>query len=143
MANHLKVAKVSSINELYAQVWSQRRIARELGVSRGAVSRHVRAVSNEAQASTGSDSSNRAKAPTGSAEAADPSNRATESKAPAGSRSLCEPLRERILEKLELGLSAQRIFQVLVSEHDFAGSTPASATMWRDWAVALRCHSVA
>ena len=36
MANCLKVAKVSSILELHERGWSQRRIARELGVSRGA-----------------------------------------------------------------------------------------------------------
>ena len=32
------------------------------------------------------------------------------------SRSACEPYRQAILEKLELGLSAQRIYQDLVSE---------------------------
>lgn len=38
------------------------------------------------------------------------------------SRSACEPLRGVILEKLDKGLSAQRIWQDLVSEHGFAGS---------------------
>jgi transcriptional regulator len=41
MANTLKVAKVASVLELHAQGWSQRRIARELGVSRGAVERQL------------------------------------------------------------------------------------------------------
>ena len=54
MANHLKVAKVSSIHELHAQGWSQRRIAKELGVSRGAVARPLRAAANGAKAPTGS-----------------------------------------------------------------------------------------
>ncbi len=42
MANQLKAVKVLSIRALYAQGWSQRRIARELGVSRDAVARHLR-----------------------------------------------------------------------------------------------------
>lgn len=54
MANHLEVAKVLSIIELYVQGWSQRRIARELGISRGAVERHLRESSNKAKAPTGS-----------------------------------------------------------------------------------------
>ena len=37
-------------------------------------------------------------------------------------RSLCEPHRETILEKLEVGLSAERIHQDLRSETDFEGS---------------------
>lgn len=121
MANHMKVAKVSSIKELYAQGWSQRRIARELGVSRGAVRRHLQATANGTQADSPSGDSNRAKAPTGSGDGAERSNRTTCAKAPTGSRSLCEPFRELIGEKLEVGLSAQRIFQDLVSEHGFAG----------------------
>lgn len=40
----------------------------------------------------------------------------------AGRQSLCEPLREIIEPKLEAGLSAQRIWQDLVSEHGFEGS---------------------
>lgn len=124
MANHLKVAKVSSIKELHAQGWSQRRIARELGVSRGAVSRHLQSASNEAKAPTGSGGSNRAKAPIGSDSSADGSNRATSTEAPTGSRSQCEPYRELILEKLQLGLSAQRIFQDLVSDHGYPGKYP-------------------
>ena len=35
--------------------------------------------------------------------------------------SLCEPWRPVILDKLELGLTAQRIYQDLVTEHGFAG----------------------
>lgn len=102
MANRLKVAKVASIHELHGQGWSQRRIARELGVSRGAVARQVQSVSTETSASPGPEASKRAKAP-------------------PGSRSLCAAYRETILAKLELGLSAQRIFQDLGAEHGFSG----------------------
>lgn len=118
MANRLKVAKLSSIHELHSQGWSERRIARELGVSRGAVSRHLRAASNRAIAPTGSCASNETTAPPGSASHSEPSNRAT---APTGSQSLCAAYHEQILEKLKLGLSAQRIFQDLVAEHGFEG----------------------
>lgn len=113
MANRLKVAKVSSIQELHAQGWSQRRIARELGVSRGAVARQLQAAAKEA------------KAPTGSGDSRRESNRATpRPKAPTGSRSLCVPFRDLILGKLEVGLSAQRIFQDLVTDHGFDGKYP-------------------
>jgi len=39
----------------------------------------------------------------------------------SGTRSQCEPYRRQIIAWLEQGLSAQRIFQDLVSEHGFAG----------------------
>ena len=118
MANQLKVAKVLSIHALHARGWSQRRIARELGISRDAVARRLREGSNQAKAPTGSDDSKPAKAPLGSEPAAGGSNQA---KAPTGSRSLCEPFRELILAKLDQGLSAQRILQDLVAEHGFEG----------------------
>ena len=118
MANQLKVAKVLSIQTLHESGWSQRRIARALGVSRGAVARQLRKIANEAEAPTGAVDSNRAKAPTGSNDVQTAPNRA---KAPTGSRSQCEPFREQIVGKLDQGLSAQRIFQDLVVEHGFAG----------------------
>lgn len=118
MGNHLEVAKVLSIQALHAMGWSQRRIARELGVSRGAVARQLRRITNQTQPSSTPVESNGAKAPTGSEASGNASNRA---KAPTGSRSQCEPFREEILGKLDQGLSAQRIFQDLVSEHGFAG----------------------
>lgn len=118
MANRLKAAKVLSIKTLHAQGWSQRRIARELGVSRGAVARQLLADSQPAPTSNVPEDSNRAKAPPGS----EPSETApNKPPAPADSRSLCAPFRETILAKLEQGLSAQRIFQDLVAEHDFSG----------------------
>jgi transposase len=42
MANALKMAIVQSIRQLHAARWSQRRIARELGIDRGTVARHLR-----------------------------------------------------------------------------------------------------
>ena len=121
MAHLLKMAMIETIVRLHRQGWSNRRIARELGVDRDAVSRHIRQALVNSKA---------AKAPPGSATApADPKA----AKAPTGSepicaatlgpghRSLCEPWRALILAKLEAGLTAQRIYQDLVTDHGFAG----------------------
>ena len=102
MANRLKVANVLSIKQLHAQGWSQRKIARELGVSRAAVARHLKKTADLAQADAPSEGSNEATAPTESG-------------------SLCTPFRETILAKLAQNLSAQRIFQDLILEHGFEG----------------------
>ena len=107
MANQLKMAKVVSILALREQGWSQRRIALELGIHRSTVSKYLH------QAESGSKP---AKAPTGS-EAREEGSKSA--KAPPGSRSQCEPYREVILTKLGQGLSAQRIFQDLVSDYGF------------------------
>ena len=104
MANHLKVAKVLSIKQLHEQGWSQRRIARELDISRDAVARHLREQANQAKAPTGSEPSPEASKP---------------AKAPIGSRSCCGPFHELIVAKLEQGLTAQRIYQDLVEDHGF------------------------
>ena len=42
MANQLKMAFIDTLLRLHAQGWSQRRIARELGIDRSAVARHLR-----------------------------------------------------------------------------------------------------
>jgi transposase len=118
MANQLKVAKVLSIKSLHAQGWSQRRIARELGINRETVARYLRESSKPAKAPPGSGDPKPAKAPPGCEAAKDHSKPA---KAPTGSRSLCGPFEETILEKLEQGLTAQRIFQDLVNEYGFVG----------------------
>lgn len=153
MANELKVAKVLSIKTLHAQGWSQRRIARELGIDRETVARHLKEMWSADVPASGSADSKPAKAPTGS-EAVE--NEPKPAKAPPGSqdvpqqreplpatreedgvclsstgasspstspsigtRSRCEPYRTVIVSKLEQGLSAQRIFQDLVSDHGF------------------------
>ena len=47
MANYLKVSVMQSIGELCRRGWSQRRIARELGVSRTTVARYVSGAEGE------------------------------------------------------------------------------------------------
>lgn len=113
MVYQLGMDKSLAIKQLRQQGLSQRAIATTLGVSRGAVIRHLaELVSNDAKAPTGSESPNSTKAPTGSD---------TSSTSSPTSRSKCEPFREVILEMLERGLDSQRIFQDLQSEHGYAG----------------------
>ncbi|XZE35740.1 macro domain-containing protein [Pirellulaceae bacterium SH501] len=105
--------KSLAIKQLRQQGLSQRAIAITLGVSRGAVIRHLADLaSDDAKAPTGSESPNSTKAPTGSDTS--PASSPT-------SRSKCEPFREVILEMLERGLDSQRIFQDLQSEHGYSG----------------------
>jgi len=127
MANQLAMDKSFAINNLHAAGYSQRRIAETLGVSRGAVRRHLREADSNSttaptgssdQAPTGSHDSNGTKAPTGSlGESA--AREAVDAAVSTGSQ--CEPFREIILAKCELGLSAKRIHQDLVADHGFDG----------------------
>jgi transposase len=122
MANRLKMAKVHAIQVLRSRGWSQRRIALELGVHRDTVARYARQDAEVAGPSppkqaisiTGSDAVIPGISITGSA---DPG-----AATPASRRSRCEPYRAIILEMLERGLSAQRIWQDLTAEHGFSDS---------------------
>ena len=107
MANRLKVAKVFSIKQLHDQGWSQRRISRELGISRDAVTRQLRKVADSAESIPHEGVSNKAaseKAPTGSRQHDGPSNQATPPTGhrpgtdrrlvgPPGRRLNCQPIR--------------------------------------------------
>lgn len=110
--------KTLAIKHLRQSGLSQQAIADALGISRGAVIRHLASFesnSTEAptgKAPTGSEHPNSTKAPTGPD---DPS----QALQPPPSRSRCEPFRAIILAKLEQGLDSQRIFQDLIQEHGF------------------------
>ena len=110
MANQLKMAEVQAILSLARNGWSNRHIARQLGVHRETVGRHLRL--------RGQDDSKPASAPIGSIP--------TESGlAPGGClhfASTAGPWREVILQKLSCGLTAQRIYQDLCSDHGYTGS---------------------
>lgn len=111
MANRLKMAKVHSILTLHERGWSQRRIAAELDLDRGTVSRYVELARQASQAAAET-TSKPATAPIEPGREAALSNPAT-----PGSGSDCEPWREVIQAKQAQGLSARRIHQDLVSEH--------------------------
>ena len=119
MANRLAMHKSQGIQSLAAAGHSERQIAKTVGVSRGAVRRHLgrdgskRTKAPTGEAPTGSEGSNGTKAPTG----AEPGEEA----GLGGSRSLCAGLRDEILAKLEQGLTAERIHQDLKAEHGFEG----------------------
>ena len=124
MANILKVNEQNTIQQLAAQGWSQRRIARELNVDRKTVRRYLREAAKSPTISTpGSAESAESKSPIstpGEPIGAEVVTAVLE--AQAGRPSFCDPHRERIGAKLEAGLSAQRIYQDLVIEVDFGGS---------------------
>ena len=168
MANNLKMDLVHTVLSLHKLSWSNRRIARELGVHRETVGRYIRrsgAGPEPASASIGSVPSKPASAPPGSDDVAAgqecplgrsvcmdrpastgpqaselppccpnstacPWSRACRddpkpASAPFGSLgtiSACEPYRQVVLDKLEQGLAAQRIYQDLVTDSGFAGS---------------------
>ena len=117
MANQLKMAMVNVILTLKQRGWSHRRIARELGINRETVAKYVNLRQTDPKpainAPTGSEDSKPAKTPTGSAR---------KSAQKTGTESQCKPFREVVEEKLEEGLSRQRIYQDLRDEYGFNGS---------------------
>ena len=109
--NQLKVHKKHSIGVLRKQGLSMREIARKLEIDRGTVRRYLKHLSPKAAIS-----------PIGSVGVEPASNAAISPHGSSGRRSDCEPFREQILQWLKKGLSAQRIYQDLVSDHGFKGS---------------------
>jgi transposase len=98
--NRLKMDIQHAISSLSRNGWSQRRIARELGIDRETVARY-RKLARQAEQPKPAIS-------------------------PAGSKpgriSHCEPFTAAIQVGLDRGLSAQRIYQDLVAEQQFGGS---------------------
>jgi transposase len=123
VANHLSVTKSNSIKQLHQQGLSQRRIADAVGVDRKTVRRQLAAI----QAESGDQSDSKGTtAPTGDATAesvAKPAALGALGDDPApNSSSQCQPYREAIEQMLSEGLSAQRVFQDLQTEHAYQGS---------------------
>lgn len=125
MANWLKMAMVQTIEALFRQGWSRRRIAREVGIHRETVGKYIQQLTagppKPANPTLGKEADC---GPPGafSAEMGGPKPATEATPGTAGVPSKCETLRAAILSKLELGLSAQRIYQDLRAEHDFKGS---------------------
>ena len=136
--NRLKMDIRQAIISLTANGWSQRKIARELGINRETVAKY-RQEAGEAPAPkpailpVGSAEGTPPKPailPTGCVAAPTATEAANQESKPAippagsvaGRKSQCEPYAEQISRGVEAGLSAQRIYQDLVSEHQFGGS---------------------
>jgi len=112
MSNVLKVSLQATIYSLHDRGWSRRRIARELGINRETVGRYLllAAGAKPAISTPGVEGDSEAKAAISTAGKS------------IGRKSQCEPLAEVILAKVEVGLSAQRIYQDLVEENGFPDS---------------------
>jgi transposase len=109
------VSHQEAIRSLHEKGWSQRRIARELGLHRKTVGRYIGAAAKcTTDLITGSGVEAGAKCTTNSITGSDSS--------PPGPKSQCSEFSAAIEAKLEAGLSAQRIYQDLVTENAFPGS---------------------
>jgi transposase len=129
MANQLKMAMVHAILTLARLGWSQRRIAGELGIDRETVARYVQAPPPDSKPATNPipGSEPLPEAIPGAKPASNPIPGSEGAVVPCpgqscGPESLCEPFRAVIEEKLEQGLTGQRIYQDLVAGHGFAAS---------------------
>jgi transposase len=108
--NQLTVSLQHSIATLAAKGWSSRKIARELDVDRETVRRYRPAPD-----------ANPAIPPTGSTDLPDSKPAIVPAGSKAGRTSQCAPLSSIIQGALLAGLSAQRIYQDLVRDHQFTG----------------------
>ncbi len=127
--NQLKMDIQQTISTLSRSGWSQRRIARELGIDRETVARYRRLARQSEEPKpaippAGSEALQEPKPailPTGSEalQEANPANSPSGSK--PGRVSQCEPFKGAIEAGLDRGLSAQRIYQDLVAEQKFEG----------------------
>ena len=143
MSNILEVSKQLAIQALIAKRWSIRRIARTLGVNRRTVQRYADEFASKCTTgvTAGTSSPEESKCTTEVTTGANPpeeSKCATElttgaalpdepkcaTELTTGSRSLCRGFHGVIAPMLELGLSAQRIYQDLAAGHGFGGSYP-------------------
>jgi transposase len=121
MANQLKVEVIQNIRALKEQGWSQRRIARELGLDRETVRRHWKRGGDPKPATLSTPGNEGGEGPSpvppGRVEPA-----AVDGTTGMGRPGLCDGFAALITGKLEQGLSAQRIHQDLQREVAFAGS---------------------
>src|SRR5689334_14302702 len=113
MANELKMAEIHAIEQLWRQGWSCRRIARELGLYRGTVGKYVQALLAKPANVTPGNLADPSPSTTLSASSDTPKPATQVTPGFSRSKSLCEGHRELILAKLDLGLSARRIYQDL------------------------------
>src|SRR5712691_3597552 len=110
MANKLKVQEQEAISNLTALGWGIRRIARELKVSRNTVRNYVRTLE---LSDRGPIAEGILKSPTFSTPGSGVQTDPLSTPGKTGRNSLCVVHAELILKKVEVGLTAQRIYQDL------------------------------
>lgn len=117
MPRIVKVNEKQGIKQLFEQGWSQRRISKELGFNRRTVSKYIKADDFKCTIpNTGSGSGKCTNTNTGSEK---------NNSVHLGRRSSCDSFWETIKEKHLLGLNGQRIYQDLVSDYGYTGSSQA------------------
>lgn len=122
MSNRLKMSQINTIQLLLERGWSHRRIARELDIHRETVGRYAKIfsqVDSKPAISTPGSEEGAGSKPAISTPGSQQSKPALVTPGSSGRPSHCESFREIIINKLERGLSAQRIYQDLVEEHGF------------------------
>ena len=118
MANLKSMTVKASILTLSALRWTKSRIARQLGIHRETVARYIRLATTTG--AEGDAAGSKPAIPPAGSEGAKPSIPPAGSE--AGRRSQCEALRSVVQAKVDAGLSAQRIYQDLRTDHGFEGS---------------------
>jgi transposase len=124
--NELNVNLQHSILTLAGNGWSNRRIARELGINRETVGKYLLLARAKPAISTpGSEPDPNSKPAIpipGSEPSPDSKPAISTAGSAAGRQSLCLPHSPQIEAAVGVGLSAQRIYQDLVCDHGFVGS---------------------
>ena len=122
--NQLRLSQHQSILTLHKAGWSNRAIARELELNRETVSKYLRSEARPPSEVTGGEEPPKPAIPTPGSLATDTDSKPAISTvgSVAGRKSRCEAWEARITTALEQGLSAQRIYQDLVTEVQFVGS---------------------
>jgi hypothetical protein len=127
MSNVLKVRLQETIRSLHNKGWGLRRIARELGVHRKTVRGYLEGGSKCTTHSTAGSVAVADPKCTSISTAASGGGKGLRSQVGAeeqksGRRSVCEPFRAVVEAKVAAGLSAQCVYQDLVTEHGFKDS---------------------
>jgi transposase len=117
--NELKLNLQHAISALNKNGWSRRAIARELRIDRETVSKYLRAASESPVQPAVSNPAISTPGSTVDEQSIEPISPSTSA---AGRKSLCEEWRDQIQLALDGELSAQRIYQDLVADHQFKGS---------------------
>ncbi|MEI8017517.1 MAG: helix-turn-helix domain-containing protein, partial [Schlesneria sp.] len=107
---------VANIQQLRLEGVSIREISRRLGVHRETVGKYLKRLENQSPNPVGRlDEARRDETRTDVVE----TEISVASTRRTGPQSRCEPFRDLIIERLNRGLTAQKIFQYLVSDHGF------------------------